>query len=233
MSDLIPLYGFVDDGVFLTKSGDLGVVLALEGVDYECLDPQQREAVTTRFEVALRLWDERTRLYQYVLKRNRVAATGRRASASGRRRAAAAPPRVPPGAAGGALHACRCTSSWSSEPDRPATAWASQARRALRAAARGRRASGSRPRARSSAWTTTSTDGACSCATRSTPSCSSSRTRSRPALLPKARGLHVLPAPPELHAGEGRRRPPAARRLSRLRHVRLGARVSSHASAPR
>ena len=31
MSDLIPLYGFVDDGVFLTKSGDLGVVLALDG----------------------------------------------------------------------------------------------------------------------------------------------------------------------------------------------------------
>ena len=73
MSDLVPLYGFIDDGVFLTKSGALGMVLALEGVDYECLDPQQREAVTSRFEVALRLWDERTRLYQYVLKRNRVA----------------------------------------------------------------------------------------------------------------------------------------------------------------
>ena len=69
----IPRTAFVDDAVFLTKSGDLGVVLALDGVDYECLDPQQREAVTTRFEVALRLWDERTRLSQYVLKRNRVA----------------------------------------------------------------------------------------------------------------------------------------------------------------
>ena len=72
MSDVIPLYGFIDDAVFLTKSGALGLVLALEGVDYECLDPQQREAVTTRFEVALRVWDERTRLHQYVLKRNRV-----------------------------------------------------------------------------------------------------------------------------------------------------------------
>ena len=29
MSTLINLYGFVDDGVFLTKGGDLGVVLAL------------------------------------------------------------------------------------------------------------------------------------------------------------------------------------------------------------
>ena len=73
MSTLINLYGFVDDAVFLTKSGDLGVVLALGGVDYECLDPDQREAVTRRFEVALRLWDEHTRLYQYVLKRNQVA----------------------------------------------------------------------------------------------------------------------------------------------------------------
>ena len=73
MSSLINLYGFVDDGVFLTKGGDLGVVLALGGVDYACLDPDQREAVTRRFEVALRLWDEHTRLYQYVLKRNRIA----------------------------------------------------------------------------------------------------------------------------------------------------------------
>jgi type IV secretion system protein TrbE len=36
------------------------------------LDAEQRETVTRRFEVALRLWDEHTRLYQYVLKRNRV-----------------------------------------------------------------------------------------------------------------------------------------------------------------
>jgi type IV secretion system protein VirB4 len=74
MSDVVPFLAFVDDAVFLTKSGALGVVLALDGVDYECLDPQQREAVTTRFEVALRLWDERTHLSQYVLKRHSVAA---------------------------------------------------------------------------------------------------------------------------------------------------------------
>src|SRR6266540_2944303 len=73
MTTLINLYGFVDDAVFLTKSGDLGMVLGLGGVDYECLDASQREAVTRRFEVALRLWDEHTRLYQYVLKRNRIA----------------------------------------------------------------------------------------------------------------------------------------------------------------
>ncbi|MGE3957438.1 MAG: VirB4 family type IV secretion system protein [Vicinamibacterales bacterium] len=74
MSDLMPLVGFVDDAVFLTKSGDLGVVLELDGVDYECLDAAQREAVTARFEAALRLWDEQTRIYQYVLKRRRPVA---------------------------------------------------------------------------------------------------------------------------------------------------------------
>jgi type IV secretion system protein VirB4 len=73
MNTLVPLYGFVAEGVFLTKSGDLGMVLQLGGVDYECLDATQREAVTKRFEVALRLWDEHTRLFQYVLKRNRLA----------------------------------------------------------------------------------------------------------------------------------------------------------------
>src|SRR6188508_474008 len=74
MSDLIPWFGFIDDAVFLTKSGGLGVVLELHGVDYECLDPQQREAVTARFEASLRLWDERAHLYQYMLKRQRPTA---------------------------------------------------------------------------------------------------------------------------------------------------------------
>jgi type IV secretion/conjugal transfer VirB4 family ATPase len=75
MSTLIPLYGFVDDGMFLTKGGDLGVVLRLGGVDYECLDAVDCETVAKRFEVALRLWDEHTRLYQYVLRRNCVSWT--------------------------------------------------------------------------------------------------------------------------------------------------------------
>jgi type IV secretion system protein VirB4 len=72
LNSVVNLYGFVDDQVFLTKSGDLGVVLALDGVDDECLDPDQRETVTRRFEVALRVLDESMRLSQYVLKRNRV-----------------------------------------------------------------------------------------------------------------------------------------------------------------
>jgi type IV secretion system protein VirB4 len=75
MNTLIPLYGFVADGVFLTKSGAIGLVLKLHGADAECLDAAQREALTRRFEIALRTWDERTHLYQYVLKRNHPSLT--------------------------------------------------------------------------------------------------------------------------------------------------------------
>jgi type IV secretion/conjugal transfer VirB4 family ATPase len=69
---LINLHGFIDDQTFLTKSGDLGVVLAVEGVDDECLDADARDRVARRFEAALRVFDDHTRLLQYVIKRPRI-----------------------------------------------------------------------------------------------------------------------------------------------------------------
>jgi type IV secretion system protein TrbE len=66
---LLNLYGFVDDAVFLTKSGDVGLVLAVGGVDDECLDQATREQVVQRFQAAVRLFDERVRVYQYLVKR--------------------------------------------------------------------------------------------------------------------------------------------------------------------
>jgi len=38
LNERINLFGFIDDHTFLTKSGDVGVVLAVGGVDYESLD---------------------------------------------------------------------------------------------------------------------------------------------------------------------------------------------------
>ena len=67
----INLFGFVDDEVFLTKSGDVGIVLSLEGVDYECLDATAVEHLTRRLRAAFRLFDEKCRVYQYLFKRNR------------------------------------------------------------------------------------------------------------------------------------------------------------------
>jgi type IV secretion system protein TrbE len=66
----VNLYGFLDNQVFLTKSGDLGVILEVRGVDYECLDGRSVDALTKRLESALKLFDENYRLYQYLFKRN-------------------------------------------------------------------------------------------------------------------------------------------------------------------
>src|SRR6478672_5697800 len=70
LNEHINLYGFISDHVFLTKSGDLGVVLQVEGLDYECLDQNTLDHVTRRFEVALKLLDDKFRCYQYLSKRN-------------------------------------------------------------------------------------------------------------------------------------------------------------------
>src|SRR3954467_11068105 len=65
---LLALWGFVDDTTFLTKGGALGVVYRLSGVDFECLDHPERQAIAHRFEQALRLLDESFRVYQYAIK---------------------------------------------------------------------------------------------------------------------------------------------------------------------
>lgn len=69
-NELVNLYGFIDERVFLTKTGDLGVILEVRGVDYECLDGAAIDGLTKRLESALRLFDENYRVYQYLFKRN-------------------------------------------------------------------------------------------------------------------------------------------------------------------
>jgi hypothetical protein len=54
VNSLIALWGFVDDQTFLTKAGHVGVVFQLKGVDYECLDLDNRRDIVHRFEAALR-----------------------------------------------------------------------------------------------------------------------------------------------------------------------------------
>jgi type IV secretion/conjugal transfer VirB4 family ATPase len=67
----INLFGFVDEEIFLTKSGDLGIVLGINGVDYECLDTNTIESLTRRLTAAFRIFDEKCHVYQYLFKRNR------------------------------------------------------------------------------------------------------------------------------------------------------------------
>ena len=70
LSGQINLFGFVGPSVFLTKSGEVGVILEVRGVDYECLDGAVIDGLTKRLESALKLFDENYRVYQYLFKRN-------------------------------------------------------------------------------------------------------------------------------------------------------------------
>jgi len=69
----INLYGFWDEHSFLTKSGDIGSLLRIGGIDYESLDHAGRDYAVKRLEAALRSLDDRCRLYQILFKHNRPA----------------------------------------------------------------------------------------------------------------------------------------------------------------
>jgi type IV secretion system protein VirB4 len=69
VNTLLSLWGFVDGGSFLTKAGHVGIVYSLRGVDVDGLTHAQRRALTHRMEAALRQLDERSRVYQYLIKR--------------------------------------------------------------------------------------------------------------------------------------------------------------------
>jgi type IV secretion system protein TrbE len=69
-NEQVNLYAFIDEHVFLTKTGDLGVILKVRGVDYECLDDASIDGLTKRLESALKLFDKNYHVYQYLFKRN-------------------------------------------------------------------------------------------------------------------------------------------------------------------
>jgi len=70
LNGLIQVCSFLNENTFLTKSGDLGVVFRIQGIDYEGRDMTELDAYGRRFERALRGLSEDFRLYQYLLKRN-------------------------------------------------------------------------------------------------------------------------------------------------------------------
>src|SRR6266851_3220654 len=70
LNALVNVHAAVDDQTFLTKAGDLVMILAVQAADYECLDASQLDQIARRFESGLRVFDERIRLYQYLMKRD-------------------------------------------------------------------------------------------------------------------------------------------------------------------
>jgi type IV secretion system protein TrbE len=66
----INLYGFWNETAFLTKTGDLGMVLSVPGVDYESLDHSEQEYAVKRLEAALKAFGPGFHVYQYLFKSN-------------------------------------------------------------------------------------------------------------------------------------------------------------------
>jgi type IV secretion system protein TrbE len=73
LNERVNLYGFIGPEVFLTKTGELGLILEVRGVDYECLDGAAIDGLTKRLESALKLFGDDYRVYQYLFKRNNEA----------------------------------------------------------------------------------------------------------------------------------------------------------------
>ena len=71
LNDHINLYGFWNETTFLTKSGDIGMVLSVPGVDYESLDRSEQEYAVKRLEAALKAFGPGFHVYQYLFKSNR------------------------------------------------------------------------------------------------------------------------------------------------------------------
>jgi type IV secretion system protein TrbE len=71
LNDHVNLYGFWNETAFLTKSGDLGMVLLVPGVDYESLDHGEQEYAVKRLEAALKAFGPGFHIYQYLFKQNR------------------------------------------------------------------------------------------------------------------------------------------------------------------
>src|SRR5579864_7654792 len=69
LNSQLNLYGFWNDNAFLTKSGDLGIILRVRGVDYESLDQAAQEYAVKRLEAALKTFGPGFHVYNICSKR--------------------------------------------------------------------------------------------------------------------------------------------------------------------
>jgi type IV secretion/conjugal transfer VirB4 family ATPase len=65
------LYGFWDETTFLTKTGDLGLVIRVAGIDHESLDSEQQVYAVERLQGAMKTFGLGFHVYQYLFKSNR------------------------------------------------------------------------------------------------------------------------------------------------------------------
>lgn len=70
-SDFIDLDKFVDSHTFRTKTGQIGCVLSVKGIDYESVTRDQLDSLTARLQRNLQTFAPGTRVYQYYLRSSR------------------------------------------------------------------------------------------------------------------------------------------------------------------
>src|SRR5438270_12745087 len=69
-AEQIALLRFINDITFETKLGDLGMLLSFVGIDTDCRTDEVLSDFTRRYESAMRLFDDRFRVYSYFVKRS-------------------------------------------------------------------------------------------------------------------------------------------------------------------
>jgi len=68
LAEQCSVFSFINDWCFITKTGAIGAVIEVEGIDYECLDQRSLDSTTKRLEAAFKLCGPEFRVYQYLFK---------------------------------------------------------------------------------------------------------------------------------------------------------------------
>lgn len=56
LAEQCSVFSFVNDSCFITKTGAIGAIIEVEGIDYECLDQRALDSTTKRLEAAFKLF---------------------------------------------------------------------------------------------------------------------------------------------------------------------------------
>lgn len=68
LAEQCSIFSFINEWCFITKSGAVGAVIEVKGIDYECLDQRALDSITKRLEAAFKLCSPEFRVYQYLFK---------------------------------------------------------------------------------------------------------------------------------------------------------------------
>ena len=69
LSRWIPYSSFIAPDVFVTKTGALGMTVAMDGIDYETKTQAQLESVSRQLLAANRVIGPKNRVYHHMIKR--------------------------------------------------------------------------------------------------------------------------------------------------------------------